>query len=137
MTDREHGGVGDGFGAESCGVPVAGRTYAELVEMVLDAELAAPLGRPLDRAGALEALEARAELIERLTRRRWLAVGQARDAGASWDEIEAAARSPRRGLARYEYVTKLARQQRLGLRHPRRAAPDDIGPPDPDGSGEG
>ena len=115
---------------------MAGRTYAELVEVVLDAESAAPLGRPLDRAGALEALEARAELIERLTRGRWLAVGEARDAGVGWDEIEVAARSPRRGLARYEYVTKLARQRRLGLQQPRRAAPDDLGRPDPDGPGE-
>ena len=112
--------------------PVGARTYAELIEAVLDAEVAGALGRRLSTAEALGALAARAELIERLTRWRWLAAGQARDAGARWDDIDATVGSRRPGLARMEYGTKLARQRRMGLPDPRQVVHDDRGRPDAD-----
>lgn len=90
-------------------------TYAELIELVLDAEIAWRLGRTPTRAEMLEALAARAELIDRFTRWRWLAIEDARRAGASWPEVDAAVGASRPGTARAEYEAKLRLQKELGL----------------------
>ena len=45
-----------------------------------------------DHVGFLEALSVRAELVERLVRWRWLVIEQARAAGATWAEVDDAAR---------------------------------------------
>jgi hypothetical protein len=90
--------------------------------VVVDAEVSEMLGRRLERAVALEALAARAELADRLGRHRWLAFESARRAGASWADIDAAADlGP--GEARREYERVLASQKSLGLADALRADP--------------
>lgn len=110
-----------GVGAES-GPGLWRRASSELLEVIVDAEVTEMLGRRLERAVALEALAARAELADRLGRHRWLAFESARRAGASWADIDAAADlGP--GEARREYERVLASQKSLGLADARRADP--------------
>jgi hypothetical protein len=103
----------------------ATEAYHSLVERVLDAELVRPEGGTLDKATMLSALVARRELVHRLVRWRWIAIEDARAAGASWAEIDAAlGMAP--GRSRLEYERRLAAQIRHGLCSPDRRDP---GPP--------
>lgn len=94
--------------------PLWQRASTEVLALVIEPEIEALLGRAVDKHRALLALAARHELADRMRRHRWLAIGAARAAGATWDEIDTALRY-RPGLARREYQTTLARQQQLGL----------------------
>lgn len=96
--------------------------YHVLVDVVLDAELARAEGRRPDRAETLHALKARRELVDRLSRWQWIAIEDARAAGASWLEIDGAVGAPS-GTARAEYERALAAQKRLGLSRPERRDP--------------
>lgn len=97
-------------------------TYHGLVDAVLDAELARPEGRTPDKDVMLGALVARRELVHRLVRWRWIAIEDARAAGATWAEIdEALGMAPGRSFT--EYHRKLAVQIRRGLCDPDRRDP--------------
>jgi hypothetical protein len=96
--------------------------YHALVDVVLDAELARPEGRALHKTATLHALEARRELVDRLSRWRWMAIEDARAAGASWSEIDdAIGAAP--GTAWAEYDRVLGAQKRFGLAPPERCDP--------------
>lgn len=85
-----------------------------LVEAILGVDWARAKGRTPDKAAMLRALEARRELVHRLVRWRWLAIEDARAAGATWSEIdEALGTAPGRSCT--EYHRKLAVQIRRGL----------------------
>lgn len=101
-------------------------TYHSLIEAVLDAELARPEGRTLDKDLMLGALAARRELVHRLVRWRWIAIEDARAAGATWAEIdEALGMTPGRSCT--EYHRKLAVQIRRRLCDPDRRDPGSNG----------
>ena len=90
--------------------------------MVVDAELAGLLGRPVDKPRALEALAARQELVDRMRRHCWLAIEAARAAGASCGEIDGAL-GTRAGTARRQCEFTLAGQKAFGLAVPERRDP--------------
>ena len=93
---------------------VGTETYHGLVDALLDGELARSEGRPPDKDAMLGALVARRELVHRLVRWRWIAIEDARAAGATWAEIdEALGMAPGRSCT--EYHRKLAVQIRRGL----------------------
>lgn len=96
--------------------------YHVLVDVVLDAELVRAEGRRPDRTAMLNALETRQELVERLSRWRWIAIEDARAAGASWLEIDGAIGAPS-GTARAEYERVLVAQKRFGLSRSERCDP--------------
>jgi hypothetical protein len=98
------------------------RSDRDLLDLVNEAGLGRMLREPLAKDIVLAALEARAELVDRLLRWRWLAIEQARAAGASWAEVDDAAGLPAGG-ARAEYHAVLDRQRRFGLVDARRADP--------------
>ena len=101
---------------------VGTETYHGLLDVVLDAELTRPEGRTPDKLTMLGALQARRELVHRLVRWRWIAIEDARAAGATWAEIdEALGMAP--GRSNTEYHRKLARQIRRGLCDPDRRDP--------------
>jgi hypothetical protein len=94
--------------------PLWRRASTEVLALVIDAEIAALLRRPIAKDQALVALAPRQELADRMRRHRWLAIETARAVGATWDEIDTAL-GYRPGLARREHQTALSRQKSLGL----------------------
>jgi hypothetical protein len=113
----------------SAPVRIEERCDRDLLELVNEADLSRMLHEPLAKDAVLGALEARAELVDRLLRWRWLAIEQARAAGAGWAEIDDAIGLPAGG-AREEYHAKLSRQRRFGLVEADR---DDPGPAEDSG----
>jgi hypothetical protein len=107
--------------------PIEARTDHELLELICEVEWSRMLHERVVKEDVLEALSARAELIERLVRWRWLVVEQVRAAGASWAEVDDAARVAS-GEAKADYERVLARQRRFGLVGADRADP---GPREP------
>lgn len=111
------------------------RADHDLLELITETDLCRALQRPLSKQAVLAALSARAELINRLVRWRWLASEQARATGATWTEIDHALHLPHGG-ARAEYHMVLSTQRRYGLVAPDRTDPGplddptDIGPPE-------
>ena len=98
----------------SAHVGIEDRSDHDLLEFVNETDLCRLLHEPLAKDVVLAALRARAELIDRLVRWRWLAIEQARAAGARWTEVDDAARLAH-GDARAEYHAVLTGQRRFGL----------------------
>jgi hypothetical protein len=71
--------------------PIDQWASTDVLAAVIDVEIAAFLRRAPSNNEALLALAARRELEDRMRRHRWLAMETARQAGASWAEIAAAA----------------------------------------------
>ncbi|MGH9186057.1 MAG: hypothetical protein ACRD0U_09625 [Acidimicrobiales bacterium] len=90
------------------------RSDHDLLELINETDFCRMLHKPLAKDVVLAALTARAELIDRLVRWRWLTIEQARAAGAGWTEIDDAARLVHGG-ARAEYHATLTAQRRFGL----------------------
>jgi hypothetical protein len=107
-------------------MPLWQRASTEVLQIVVDAELASLLGRGLDKDRALAALAARQELAERMRSHGWLAIEAARAAGAPWAEIDTAL-GVAAGTARDEYESTLTGQKDLGLADRGRGDP---GPPE-------
>lgn len=103
------------------------RPSAQLLDLVVEAELHRVLGEALTKHEVLAALAAGVELAGRVSRGRWLTIEQARVAGASWAEVDRALGLPEGG-ARASYERALERQRRLSVVAPDRCDP---GPPDP------
>ena len=71
--------------------------------------------RAVDELGditALDALRANSELVQLLLGRRWYVMGDAREAGATWDEIGEAVGMSRQGAYDW-YKRKIAGRERL------------------------
>jgi hypothetical protein len=102
------------------------RSDHDLLEFITETDLCRALQRPLPKDTVLAALSARAELIDRLVRWRWLASEQARATGITWTEIDHALHLPHGG-ARAEYHTVLSGQRRFGLVGPERTDPGPVG----------
>jgi hypothetical protein len=98
----------------SAPVRIEDRCDRDLLELVNETDLSRMLRTPLAKDVVLAALAARAELVDRLLRWRWLAIDQARAAGATWAEVDDAVGLPAGG-ARAEYHAVLARQRCFGL----------------------
>jgi hypothetical protein len=101
------------------------RATLEVVSVVVDTGIAALLGRAVGKHRALEALEARREVAERMLRLRWEPMDTARTAGASWSEIDTAL-GLREGVAKNEYESGLALRKQIRL-----AAGESHEPPPP------
>lgn len=72
-------------------------TWARAVEKGADADIAAGAVAELPNVTAIDALEANRRLISLLTGRRWYVIQEAREAGATWDEIGEALGMTRQG----------------------------------------
>ena len=101
------------------------RSDHELVELMSSVDWSRMLHEPVSKDEVLEALSARAELIDRLVRWRWLVLEHSRAAGAAWVEVDDAARLAR-GDAKAEYEAVLSRQRELGLVDADRADPGSL-----------
>ncbi|HVA43778.1 MAG TPA: hypothetical protein VNF50_09855 [Acidimicrobiales bacterium] len=88
---------------------------SDLLDRVMSVEMARLLGSTFAKADVLGALAARVELAERMAAHSWLVIEDARRAGASWDEIDAATGARAPGDSQAEYNATLALQRDLGL----------------------
>ena len=104
------------------GEPLDRWASTAVLAAVVDVEMAVFLGHPFTKEETLLALAARRELEDRMRRHRWLAMETARNVGASWAEIGAAA-----GMAPHDarrlYETTLGRQKAFGYAVAHRADP--------------
>jgi hypothetical protein len=99
------------------GEPLDQGESTDVLAVVVDAEIAALLGRQPFKDETLLALAARRELEDRMRRHHWLAMETARKAGPSWSEIVAAL-GVKPAEARGLYEITLARHKAFGSAEP-------------------